>query len=221
MKKIQLYKNSRLIILLFILLSQSIFSQKIDKLYVNMPEILNSILSKQNRLELVENYKAHQSDSVTNRFQNQSHLILLDVLNQHIVVKNTASSTFDMKVLTLADSTLAIGIIRTVCAPVCQSSIEFYDTAWSKIPLQFKMPKAIEWLNQKSFPVEKLDLNWGKNLMNVSFVSLSFSSDNQQIKAVNNTLGFLSNVDRKTIQPYVIEKPIFFKLKNKRWEQQP
>jgi hypothetical protein len=220
MKKTLQSKNNRLIIIL-IFLCQGLFSQTIEKLYINMPDNLNPILSRQNRLELIEYYKSHQSDSITNRFQNQAHLILLDVLNQQIVVKNTISSTFDMKVLTLADSTLAIGIIRTVCAPVCQSSIEFYDTVWNRIQLKFTMPKAFEWINEKSIPVEKLDVKWVRNIMNISFVSLKFSSDNQIIKATNNTLEFLSEADRKTILPYILINPIIFRLKGRQWDKMP
>jgi hypothetical protein len=220
MNKIQQFKNNGLITFMFIFLCQSLLSQEIEKLYVNMPDVLNPTLSRQNRLELIEYHKAHQSDSTANRFGNQAHLILMDAVNQHIVVKNTLNSTFDMKLLTLEDSTLAIGIIRTVCAPICQSSVEFYDTAWSKVPMQFTLPKAIEWFDLKSFPAEGLDLSWVKNLMNVSFVSLSFSSDNLQIKAMNNTLFFLSEADRKTIQSYIKEKPIIFQLRNRQWEQQ-
>jgi len=221
MKKTLQSKNNQFVILLLLFFCQGLFSQTIDKVYVKMPDILNPILSGKNRLELVEYYKSHQSDSITNRFQNQTHLVLLDELNRHIVVKNTTSTTFDIKILTLEDSTLAIGIIRTVCAPVCQSTIEFYDTAWNRIQLKFTMPKAIEWVNEKSIPADKIDIKWVRNMMNVSFISLKFSSDNQTIKATNNTMEFLSEADRKTIQPYILAKPIILRLKGREWEKMP
>ena len=221
MKKIHLRKNNWLICISLMLFCQNIYSQKVEDLYVKMPDILNPTLSKQNRLELLEYHKAHQSDSVANRFGNQAHLIIMDTLNQQIVVKNTLSSTFEMKILTLEDSTIVIGIIRTVCAPVCQSSIEFYDTAWNKVPLQFSMPKAIDWINPKNMEIEKNDSRWMKNLLEISFISLTFSIQNQTLIAKNNTLEFLNEAERKLIQPYLVDKPILYELVDRKWVQKP
>ncbi len=219
MKKYPLLKNNRLILCLLILCSPSIMSQTIVKCYENMPDILNPTLTKQNRLELVEYFKAKQVDSVANRFDHQVHLLKLDTVNQRILVKNTRTSTFDMKLIKQADSTIVIGIIRTVCAPVCLSSIEFYDTSWNLIPVRFNMPKSIEWLDVNNIPTDKIDLQWAKNLMGVSFISLSFSEKDQTIIARNNTLDFLSNEDRKVISPYVSDKTITFELKGQQWQR--
>lgn len=221
MMKNLLRKNNLLIICSLLLGSQCIMSQTIEKWYINMPDVLNPTLTKQNRLELLEYHKAKQSDSITNRFGHQSYLLSLDTLNRRIVVKNTPESTFEMKILTLEDNTPAIGIIRTVCAPVCQSSVEFYDTAWNVIPVRFTMPKALEWLDVKSIPVDKIDLVWAKNLMGIGFISLGFSEKDQLLSAKNNTLDFLSDEDRKVIKPYVSDKAILFELKGRTWQQKP
>lgn len=217
MKKQYLRKNSLVIVCCMLLAGRSLLSQTIEDWYVNMPDILNPTLSRQNRLELIEYHKAHQSDSVTNRFGNQAHLLTLDSLNNRIVVKNTSSSIFEMKIFQLEDSSTVIGVIRTVCAPVCLSNVEFYDTAWNLIPLQFTMPKAIEWVDEKNVSVDKVDGRWLKNTMEVSFVSLGFSDKGQLIVAKNNTLDFLSEADRKIVSPFVIDKPILFKLKGRVW----
>jgi hypothetical protein len=219
MKKNLLLKNNLFVICCFFLFGQGVMSQTVEKWYVDMPDVLNPSLTKQNRLELLEYHKAGQGDSVVNRFGNQSILLNLDTLNQHILVKNTPTSTFEMKILTLEDSTKIIGIIRTVCAPVCLSSVEFYDSAWNTIPVQFDMPKAIEWLDIKSIPSDKVDIQWARNLMGVGFISLQFSDKSQLIAAKNNTLDFLSDEDRKVIAPYVSDKTITFGLKDKVWQR--
>ena len=219
MKNNQLLRNSLLLICSLFVFSQCSFSQTIEKWYVNMPNVLNPTLSRQNRLELLEYYKAGQGDSVTNRFEHKSFLLNLDTLNQRILVQNTPTSTFEMKMLTLGDSTKAVGIIRTVCAPVCQSTIELYDTAWNLIPEQFTLPKAIEWLDVPGIPTDKLDVQWAKSLMEVGFITLRFSDKKQEIVAKNNTLDFLSEDDKKVIAPYVTNKPILFELKGRTWQR--
>ena len=219
MKKKRLPGNNGLLILCLLFISVGSMAQTIEKWYVNMPDFLNPTLSKQNRLELLEYHKAGQGDSIANIFKHQAYLLKFDTLNQHITVKNTPTSTFEMKILNQADSTAIIGIIRTVCAPLCMSTIEFYDTAWNLIPVQFNMPTAIEWVDINKIPTEKIDLQWVKNLMGVSFVSLSFSDKDQTIQAKNNTLDFLSEVDRKVIAPYVSDKNLSFKLKDRTWQR--
>ena len=219
MKKYRLPKNKRLLLACLLFVSMGSMAQTIEKWYINMPDILNPTLSKQNRMELLEYHKAGQGDSIANLFKHQAYLLKFDTLNQHITVKNTPSSTFEMKILNQPDSTVIIGIIRTVCAPVCMSTIEFYDTAWHSIPLRFTMPTAIEWVDINKIPTEKIDLQWVKNLMGVSFVSLSFSDKDQTIQAKNNTLDFLSEVDRKVIAPYVSDKNLSFKLKDRTWQR--
>jgi len=219
MMKNPLKRNSWLVACSLLVSSQCLMSQSIEKLYVNMPDILNPTLTKQNRLELLEYHKAGQGDSVVNRFGHPARLMTFDILNRQILVKNTPSSAFEMKILTSADSAATIGIIRTVCAPVCLSSVEFYDTAWNPVPVQFTMPKAIEWLDIKSIPADKIDLQWAKNLMDVGFISLRFSAKDQLLVARNNTLEFLSEEDRKVIAPYVKDIAISFELKGRTWQR--
>ena len=204
---------------MMIFISMSSMSQTIEKWYVNMPDFINPTLTKQNRLELLEYHKAGKGDSIANRFGNQAYLLSLDTLQQQIVVKNTPSSAFEMKILNLEDGTAVLGIIRTVCAPVCMSSVEFYDTAWNVIPIQFNMPKAIEWVSVDSIPSEKLDIKWVKSLMEISFISLRFSDKDQSIVAKNNTMDFISEEDRKVIAPYVSDKTISFELKERTWRR--
>ena len=182
-----------------------------------MPDILNPTLSSQNRLELLEYHKAHQSDSTANRFGNKAYLMVMDTLNERIVVKNTPTSTFEMKINYFKDSIPYIGIIKTICAPICQSTVEFFDTAWNVIPLQFVMPKAYEWLINKDIPTDKIDSDWVKKTLGISFVTLSFANESNVIFAKNNTLDFLSDTDRTLIKPFVTDSVFNYKLEKMKW----
>jgi len=219
MKKNPLLRNNLIVAGLLLLASPLVQSQTIEKWFVNMPDVLNPTLTKQNRMELLEYHKAGQGDSITNRFGHQTFLLGYDSLQQKIIVKNTPVSTFEMKIFKLEDSTSVVGIIRTVCAPVCLSSVEFYDTAWHKIPVQFTMPKAIEWLDVNRIPADKVDVQWAKNLMGIGFISLHFAEKGQLLVAKNNTLDFISAEDRKVIAPYVTGTDITYELKDRIWQR--
>jgi hypothetical protein len=221
MKKLRQIKNNSILLCCVLLFTQSIFAQTVEKWFVNMPDGLNPTLSKQNRLELLEYYKAGQGDSVTNRYGNQARLVVFDSINQCVVVKNTSSTTFEMKMFNFEASSTVIGLISTVCAPVCQSYIQFYDTAWNSIPIQFAMPKAIEWMNKDSLENKNLDKQWVGNVLENSFITLTFNAANNTIIAQNNSLKFMTEIDRKLFQPLMNEKPFVYKLNGRTWVQQP
>jgi hypothetical protein len=182
-----------------------------------MPDVLNPVMSQKNRIELLEYHKAGQSDTVDNKFGNPAILQVFDTLNNRIVVRNTVSSTFEMKVLKLENMKPVLGCINTVCGSICQSDIAFYDTAWNCISLQFTMPKAIEWLNEEKLEKSDLDKVWVRNLLENSFVSLSFHSVSSQIIARNNSMDFLSEKDKKLLLP-VLKNAIFtYHLSNGSW----
>lgn len=217
MKNLRRIMNNSILLCCMLLFTHNIIAQTVEKWYVNMPDGLNPTLSKQNRLELLEYYKAGQGDSVINRYGNQARLVAFDSINQSLVVKNTPNSIFEMKMFNLVDSTKVIGIISTVCAPICQSSIQFYDTAWNSIPIQLTMPKAIEWLNMDSLENKNVDKKWVGNLLENSFITLTFDAVNNTLVAKNNSMEFMSEIDRKLILPFMNDKPFVYQLKGRIW----
>jgi hypothetical protein len=204
--------NKLLNILVLVVLSFAANAQNIEAFYLNMPDNLNPTLSKTNRLEVLEYYKAGQIDSTNNRFGNKVQVLTLDTINKLLVVKNSASSTFEMKLLQLADSAWAIGIIRTVCAPICISSLEFYDTSWKKIKVPVVIPNAIDWLNKKVEIPENIDVEWINNVLEDSFVSFSFDAYTQDIVVQNNSLEFQSEENRKILLPFLLDAKFRIRL---------
>jgi len=220
MNKISARTISFLTVCILVFCNIGLAAQKVDKFYVNMPDDLHPTLSKQNRLELIEYHKAGKGDSIANRFENMAYLVSIDTVSNHLIVKNTASTTFEMKTITLNNNVPAIGIIRTVCGSICQSSVEFYDTAWHLLPIQFTMPKAIKWVNEEIYSTSTLDKVWINNILQTSFISLNFDKTKPIIVAKNNSLDFLCETDRDIISPLINNKLLTFKLVGLNWVQE-
>lgn len=217
-RKLMKKQNKNLILCLILLSSITLFSQTIEKCYVGMPDVLNPVMSKKNRIELLEYHKAGQSDSVENKFGSQAYLQVYDTLNNRIVVKNTANSKFEMKVLKFENMLPVIGCINTVSGPISQSSIAFYDTAWNRIPLQFIMPKAYDWVNEAKLEKTELDRVWVRSVLENSFVGLTFeSSDSSRILAQNHSVEFLSESDKKLLMPVLNDSSLVYYLSGRTW----
>lgn len=210
------------LLLMPLLLASSCFvsAQHIEKLYINMPEMLNPLLTTQQRHELLEYYKASQGDSITNRFGNQSRILILDTLNMQIKVQNSTRGVFDMKLLPLPNKTMAVGIIRTFCGPICHSAIEFYDTAWHKMDIKFVLPSCVEWLDTIKAADNECDIKWMERMLSTNFVQLAFGETNT-IVAQNNCLAFLCEADRLKIQPCILPKPFVYTLTETQWQRKP
>lgn len=210
-------QKNKIIIFCLLIFSQLIFSQSLEKMFVNMPDVLNPTLSRQNRLELLEFYKIHQGDSITNRFGNQAHVLLLDTIQKRLLIKNTANSKFDMKVNVLKDTTGYIGVIKTISAPVSNSYIEFYDFKWNKLAMKFFLPKSTDWLDMQKVKSENIDTAWVRKNLELSFIELSFTNEPNTITASIQTLNFISEADRNVIKPFLSDKPIRYRLKGQSW----
>ncbi|HLP06244.1 MAG TPA: DUF3256 family protein [Paludibacter sp.] len=210
--------NLYLVLLLLLALTAQVFAvRNIEYYYVGMPDRLNPTLTRQNRLELIEYAKASQGDTVANRFGKQARLLYVDTVQQCIQVQNTPVSVFEMKLFATSAHDTIIGVIHTVCTPVCSSDIQFYSVAWTSLPIRFPMPRATQWLDRKKLPESGIDPAWVENVLSTGFVSLTFNRNGDTIFAKNNTLDFLSDTDRKDVEPFLLNNPVAFRLVGKEW----
>ena len=188
-------------IAIVLLAIQTLQSQNIERYYVEMPNILNPVTTRQQRAELLEYFNTGMGDSIENRFGMQTRILMLDTLNNHILIQNTDISTFEMKII-IAQTDTFIGIIKTVCTPICLSTIDFYSLQWKKRDdITFNFPKSVDWINEEKLSASALNTENVRNALNTSFISLSFNSETSQINATNNSLEFLDRERKKQLTP--------------------
>lgn len=207
--------NKKIIIYLLFFLTVSAFGQSVEKLFLELPDNLMPLLSKQNRFEMIEYYKAKQQDSIKNKFGNYTKLELYDSINQHIVISTTKNSQLEIKILNTQDTAKTIAIINTILSPIQHSRISFYNAMWQKLSMDFLMPKAVEWLKKDTLDKEDIDKIWIYKLMDISFVALNFEGDN--IIAKNNSIESMSVEEKNQVLPYIVNKDLIFELKNNKW----
>lgn len=112
--------------------------QQAKTLFVNMPDSLLPLLTAVNRADCIDFLESNMQAKVENRFGKTSEMTALT--KDYINLQITPSSTWQMKMLPVNDSTQVICVVSTVCAPVCDSDIRFYDTQWNVLPISQFMP---------------------------------------------------------------------------------
>ena len=216
-------KNKPIHIVFFFLAlfaTQMLYAQRIEHFYTQMPDVLNPVMSRLQRIELLENFKAGTSDSIQNRFGTQTRMRKFDAENNHIVLQNTEISTFEMKLIPLRNDTI-IGIIRTVCSPICRSSIEFFSLQWQpRTDITFTFPQAQDWINEERLNESALNARHTRYALQTSFISLAFNAETSEIRATNNSLQFLDQAQQELLAPIMNDAVFIYRLgDNRQWER--
>lgn len=179
-------------------------SKNIVDYFLDMPLTLMPTLESSYRVELVENYQQLQRDTLQNRFDTTVKLLKLDTLNQNIAVCSTSSSRFEMQVFEHQNDTL-IGIINTVCAPICSSYIKFYDTDWNEVKVDFPKFSYKSWLKYSLSDEEKETV---EKIVKVSFIEYAFNSNENVVNVKNNSLDFLGEEDILKVADFLTSAPL-------------
>lgn len=131
----KLVKNLILGFLFFMVLGvTTVYAQEAKKVFINMPDSLSPLLTSVNRADLIDFLESKMKAQVENRFGNKSEMTNLS--KDYISIRMTPQTTWQMKLLALNDTTNVICTVSTACAPVCDSSIQFYTTDWSPLPTE-------------------------------------------------------------------------------------
>lgn len=215
-QKMQMKKSKITIVLLFVF--SSLCAQSgVEQYYINLPVQVEPATTSKQRTELLEYYKPEMADSIANRFNGQVHLLEFDDQYGYMKLQNTPVSVMEIKLFSNSQDTI-IGIIKTVCTPICQSQVNFYSTQWQKREdVKLTMPKAIDWMDEKKVKNSEFTMENLINTFQANFISLSFNPQKDEIIAVNNSLQFLDDYKQEKYVPLFLEAPIVFRLENKRW----
>ena len=191
----------------FLLISVSISSKNITDYFIDMPSVLMPTFGSSYRVELVENFKKSGKDTVQNLFGTQVKLLSLDTVYQHIRVQITKSSRFEMQLLSQNNDTV-IGIINTVCAPICSSYIKFFDKEWKEVRVDFPKFDIYSWTKPNSTTDEKKFID---SFIKTSFVEFNFNPKEKTVEVTNNSLKNLNAEDQDMIRPFFIERKLIAK----------
>lgn len=107
-------------------------AQDAKTLFDSIPESVIPVLSSVNRADFIDFLASAMKAEVKNKFAGTSEMT--DLTSDYIRIRTTSQSMWEMKVLSVNDSTQVICAVSTACAPVCDSDIRFYTTNWEELP---------------------------------------------------------------------------------------
>ncbi|MDR0874480.1 MAG: DUF3256 family protein [Prevotellaceae bacterium] len=206
----------KIIFILLIIAALPISAQNIEQAFINLPEQYLPLLSKEKRSVLLFNHSIGGADSIENDLKGISRLAVLD--SNYLKVNLTEKSTFEMKIWHLNDTAEIIGFSHTVCAPVCDSQVAFFDKNFRRLDTDgnqmFPDIAVQDFLNVVKIADE------GERVENVVkkhdalFATISFSPKDNDIVLKSNAKEFLPKEIYADLEKYLIGDSIELTFEN-------
>jgi len=204
------------IVLLLSVITRVTQGQTVSDLFVKLPDAAFLSMTVSNRLDLIDLYKSGEKATVKNQL-NDSCTILR--LTDNYLQIQIGKSTMELFILPMINDSKIVGLIQTVCAPVCDSYLEFYTTSWKKLAgsIFITLANKYDYLKEN---VQPEDENVKNALipLDISLMQLHYDPDKKELQQYFTTPEYLSEPDRIKVIPYLKITPKRFKWNLTRFE---
>ena len=167
-------------------------------------------------MELVELYKGGLPATVQNQMNDSCFLIRMT--DDYLQIQERKSS-LEIFVLPMVNDSKVVGLIRTACAPVCDSYLSFYTINWKQLNTNVFITPA----GENRFIKDGVDLD-GQEVrdalipLDISLMQFQYNPDTRELLQYYNTPQYLSSEDREKAAPYLKDTPVIFKWNQSRFE---
>ena len=182
-------------------------AQELRSLFVAMPDSVLPLLTKTNRMDCVDFLDSNMKAEVKNRFNKTSELKVLT--KDYLELQLTSQSSVEMKLLPMNDSVKVVCMVHTVCGPVCDSEITFYDTQWKQLPSKnfITLPEVDRFYylntNDESYATVR-------KAADMYLMKANLSSEASTLTFIYTTPDYLSKEDREKLELYLRKEPIVY-----------
>jgi hypothetical protein len=156
-------------------------------------------------LDIVDLYNAGRAARIVNNLGDTSRLISL---NENYLALTTGNLQLEMALLPMINDSKIICVIKTVCAPVCDSRVSFYTTDWKLMDSSvFFNPVEKNW-----FILDGVDRNdeyfkTFEEALDMDLMQFGFENDGFSLIQIYTTPQYLSPDIRGKSDKYLKNEP--------------
>ena len=190
----------------------SLSAQLAKTCFTNMPDSLSPLLTAVNRADFIDFLESKMKAEVTNRFGGKSEMT--ELTPDYIRVQVTPQSTWQMKLLSVNDSTRLICTVSTVCAPACDSSIRFYTTDWKPLTDHsfITLPVMSDFLiTPDSASIYEFDE--ASRSADILLMKVDMNKENTELAVTLSTPDYMSKETAEKLKPF-LRRPVVYHWKN-------
>jgi hypothetical protein len=204
------------ILFLFVGLPFLLPAQTAEKVFASMPESMLLTLTEINRLELVELYKGELPAAVENQMGDSC--FLTHMTDDYLQIREEKNS-LELIVLPMINDSKVICLIRTVCAPLCDSNLEFYTVNWKKLNADvFITPASKAQFIKDGVDFDEQKVRNALVPLDISLMQFRYDPDSRELLQYYNTPQYLGADDKEKARFYLKDAPVAFKWNQTRFE---
>ncbi len=189
-------------------------AQKMENVFVQMPDELIVQLEEAWRKDLVGLYKSGKPARLENTMSGQS--VLLTLTDQYLKLQLTEHCFIELRLLPLINNTYIICMVKTVFGPVADSSVSFYTSEWQPLPSEgIFVPVAATWFRREDLDEKALDELIGLDMFLVRY---SLSEEHATLTAEYTTPQYLDDDNRQIVEKFLKTEPKMYEWKSGRFE---
>lgn len=164
-----------ILVLSMVLMPSTGFSRTIADLFALEPGTIFPLLTRTNRLDMVDYYNSGQMVAINNNLTGESRLLELD--SAYLKVQTSGSRVVEM-LMRKAGKDTVITVIETILTPVPDSRLTQWNVHWQRFTSDklFTMPGIDDFIIGKMSPELRADL---QNAMVFPLVQLTFKGENR------------------------------------------
>src|SRR5574344_88688 len=178
--------------------------QTMRTVFSSMPDSIFPVLTKNNRLDCIDFFDSHMKAVVKNRFSQESEMKALT--KDYLSFQTSPSSSFEMKLLPVNDSTQIFCLVKHAFGPACDSEVFFYNFSWEKLPVSryFTMPDMNAFLVPDS-------THANLSAIDMKLYKVSLDSLSTDLKVTFTSLEYLTKEDAIAVTPSFRKEPIRYR----------
>lgn len=200
----------RLLLISALLMGVSVtFAQDIAVYFDIIPEEQLLQIDANRRKDMIDMKKAGQPASFANRLGGTSEMT--DLTENYLKIRISDNSSFEMKLLPLQDGENVLAVVKTTCAPACDSEISFFTPTWERLPLK----RFLQLPNRMDFAAEGVDLSDGViretfGAVDMDLIKLSLSPVTNELSATYEVAAYLPDEYYKSLVPFLRTQPLHY-----------
>jgi hypothetical protein len=188
-------------------------AQDMKSVFIAMPDSIAPLLTQVNKEDCVDFLDSNMKAEVTTRFGGTAEMKVLT--EDYVFLQTTPSSTLEMKLLPVNDSTKVVCMVKTVCASACDSEIHFYTSDWKgKMAVGDFLQKPEQeafYLPNDSVTEESVLI---RKKADMHLMKASLSKDDASLTFIYTTPDYLNKEDKKQMLRYLNPNPVVFQWKD-------
>ena len=173
-------------------LALSAQAQTAKEVFISLPENMLVDLNTYARMDLLDLYNAGLPAVAKNSFNDT---LTLEKLTSDYLRLNTGKGSLQIIILKMVNDSQLYCLIHTVCAPVCDSRLEFYSPSWNRLLSEtFLTPASSSFFMEENPYAPSLD---------ISLMEWIYDPETSLLQQIYNTPDYLGLDDRQAIQAFV------------------